>query len=88
MTASFAFLNFHTIDTANCRSRKHFRYLTPILKILPEQLTHSKLLGSQTFHFLEDPLELVEQIVRLSGLREGEGILEKPLFIWEPRPSS
>jgi len=58
------------------------------MKIHPHQLIDTTLLGSSSFHFLEEPSQIVHQINELLDLREKAGINGKPLIIWEPLPSS
>lgn len=59
------------------------------MEILPIHFKDTyELLSSQSFHFLADPMEVIEQIESLLALREGARINDKPLLIWEPRPSS
>ena len=59
------------------------------MKILPIHFEDTyELLSSQSFHLLADPIEVIGQIESLLALREDARINDKPLLIWEPRPSS
>lgn len=75
-------------ESADNSSEKNFRYLTPVLNVLPSHFKISAILGSRSFHFLADPQELKEQVQQLLALRKEAGILERPMIMWEPRPSS
>ena len=46
------------------------------------------MLDSESFHFLADPEEIINQVQQLLTLRNAANINSKPLLIWEPRPSS
>ena len=67
---------------------KAFKYLTPLLKILPSHLDHTPLLRSRSFHVLADPPELVSTVSELLLYRSRGGIAQRPLIVSEPLPSS
>ncbi|KAK2603565.1 hypothetical protein QQS21_004245 [Conoideocrella luteorostrata] len=52
----------------------------------PLDLQNSRLLGSQSFHFLASPQTLKEQVLSLFSLRENRGFKSRPLIVWEPAP--
>ncbi|KAL8750759.1 MAG: hypothetical protein Q9199_006866 [Rusavskia elegans] len=67
---------------------KRFHYVTPILGVKPEHFRGTPLLDSSTFHLLAEPEEAIETIRELLELRKQSGMDNRPLIIWEPRPSS
>ncbi len=71
------------------KPKKNFKYLTPVLQILPSHFeSATTLLGARNFHFLVDPREVKAQINDLLILRNRANVKAKPLLVWEPRPSS
>ena len=58
------------------------------MEITPSQLQSTTLLSSRSFHLLADPTEFIDAVSSLCELRKSKGILEHPLIVWEPRPSS
>lgn len=73
---------------ANQSVAKTFEYLTPVLPIIPSHIKSTRLLLSHSFHMLSTPEELINQVSSLIELRHKAGVEDRPLIIWEPRPSS
>ena len=67
---------------------KTFQYLTPTLDIEPENLQGTPSLASSSFHILADPLQALNVITKLLRLRKEADIDDRPLIVWEPKPSS
>ncbi|KAL4784137.1 Ribokinase-like protein [Aspergillus varians] len=65
---------------------KAFKYTTPILQVPVSSLKGTPLLASEVYHFLESPQDLKSRVSDLLVLRECEGVVSRPLIIWEPAP--
>ncbi|KAL4942739.1 hypothetical protein BDV06DRAFT_191558, partial [Aspergillus oleicola] len=65
---------------------KAFMYTTPVLPLRVENLKGSPLLASESIHFLESPYAIGDRVLELVYLRKREGVLKRPLIIWEPAP--
>lgn len=64
-----------------------FKYLTPKIRITPDQLQPS-FLASKAFHLICAPDRCIAIVEELRGLRKQAGITQKPWIIWEPVPDS
>lgn len=67
---------------------KSFTYTHPPLKPLPTDLLNSPLLHAKAFHLFGPPEEILILVPELLRLRDEAGTTERPLFVWEPLPSS
>ncbi|CAI7652638.1 unnamed protein product [Penicillium viridicatum] len=67
---------------------KSFRYTTPVLAVQESKLQRTALLTSKVYHYLASPQDMKTRVLNLLALREQEGILDRPLIIWEPAPLS
>lgn len=77
------------IDIANAhRPAKSFTYTHPPLKAAPSDLRNTPLLHAKAFHLFGPPEEILILVPELLHLRHEAGTLERPLFVWEPLPSS
>ena len=71
-----------------CPLAKSFKYTTPVLAVQESKLQGTTLLTSKVYHYLASPQDMKTRILNLLALREQEGILDRPLIIWEPAPPS
>ncbi len=69
-------------------SAKDFKYTTPLLSVLEDNLKHTEFLASKAFHYLASPEDLQTRVFKLLASRAEAGIHERPLIIWEPAPLS
>ena len=68
---------------------KTFRYITPTLRILTEQLNKQALFTAGSFHLFEWPQQLEDRMSDLLALRRHNGLInQRPFIIWEPAPLS
>ncbi|KAJ6186227.1 hypothetical protein N7519_007528 [Penicillium mononematosum] len=67
---------------------KNFKYTTPVLAVRESKLQDTALLASKVYHYLASPQDMKTHVLNILALREKEGILDRPLIIWEPAPLS
>ncbi|KAJ5533842.1 hypothetical protein N7527_000096, partial [Penicillium freii] len=67
---------------------KSFQYTTPVLAVQESKLQRTALLTSKVYHYLASPQDMKTRLLNLLALREQEGMLDRPLIIWEPAPLS
>ncbi|CAG8084966.1 unnamed protein product [Penicillium nalgiovense] len=67
---------------------KNFKYTTPVLAVQESKLRGTALLASKVYHYLATPQDMKTHVLNILALREKEGILDRPLIIWEPAPLS
>ncbi|KAF2735752.1 pfkB family kinase [Polyplosphaeria fusca] len=67
---------------------KQFRYTTPPLKAAPKDLVGTQLLHAKAVHFFATPHEIEAQVPELLRLRHEQGVVERPLIVWEPFPAA
>ncbi|KAJ5470758.1 hypothetical protein N7530_008115 [Penicillium desertorum] len=67
---------------------KNFKYTTPVLAVQESKLQGSALLTSKVYHYLATPQDMKTHVLNILAIREKEGILDRPLIIWEPAPLS
>ncbi|KAL4923964.1 pfkB family carbohydrate kinase superfamily [Aspergillus undulatus] len=65
---------------------KVFKDTTPIHQVLVSSLKGTPLLASGAYHYLESPHGPKDRFTDLLALRESEGVLKRPLIIWQPAP--
>ncbi|KAK6343470.1 hypothetical protein TWF730_011059 [Orbilia blumenaviensis] len=62
---------------------RSFRYLTPKLRLTPDDLANTPLIDSLSFHLICSPSRCLEIINSISLLRSSP---KEPILIWEPVP--
>lgn len=71
-----------------CLLVKNFKYTTPVLTVQESKLQGTALLTSKVYHYLASPQDMKMRVLNILALRKQEGILDRPLIIWEPAPLS
>jgi len=69
-------------------SERTYQRLTPPFPSTTADLAATNLMSAECFHFFDTPAAVSAQISEVTHLRSQQGILSRPVYVWEPQAKS